>query len=770
MRTHISLSTLIVPLACALFVGLSAPRAAAQTAADATTPAATTAGAQPVAPVPATQAARPKIGLALGGGSARGMAHVGVLEWFEQHHIPIDYIAGTSMGGLVAGAYATGMTPAEIRELMRTTDWDLMFISDTPFKYKTFRRKEDRRAYPAQLEFGLKGGFSLPGGLNPGQQVSLMLDRVALPYYDLRGFDDLPTPFRCVATDLKKSEPVVLSDGLLSQALRATMAIPGLFTPVVSGDRLLVDGGVLNNIPANVVKAMGADIVIAVNVGADAVQDEQARQSLFSLLGRTLDTMMTVGTREALKSADLIVDPDLTGLNSMDWRRSDDLADRGYQAAAGNAARLDRFAVSPAEHAALLAARASKRRTTLQAPAFIDVTGVGDPARGQIEARFAPLVGQPLDEAAIRRAILDVGGTDRFEFLTYRPVERDGKLGLQVQAQLKTYGPPFLNLGLDVNNIDSTAFAVNIGGRVTAYDWIGYGSEVRIDGIIGTRQTLFGEIYRPLGAGGLFFAPRGYYNRYPRNFYANDQQVAEYRVREAGGGVDLGWTSGRRAELRFGVDVADVVGSLRIGQPTLPEVEGTQKFGRLRFAWDGQTSPIVPTNGLHQIAEVRYYFGAPEAIGLPPGETVESVQEFWQADVTGLWAKRMRNRKDRLLVKYGVGTSFGEDPLINDFALGGPLALGAFNNDELTGSNYVLGSVGYLVGVGRLPDVLGQNIFLGAFFEQGSAFDEWDDATYRSSVTVGAILETLLGPIFGGLSADFDGRFRAYIAVGPIFR
>ena len=140
---------------------------------------------------------RPRIGLALGGGSARGIAHVGVLEWFEEHRIPIDFIVGTSMGGLMAGAYASGMTPAEIKELMKTADWDLMFLSDSPYRYKTFRRKQDKRDFPSQLEFGLKHGITLPGALNPGQQVALMLDRIALPYGDLKSFDDLPTPFRC---------------------------------------------------------------------------------------------------------------------------------------------------------------------------------------------------------------------------------------------------------------------------------------------------------------------------------------------------------------------------------------------------------------------------------------------------------------------------------------------------------------------------------------------------------------------------------------------
>ena len=136
---------------------------------------ASVASAQPAPAQP--PAARPKVGLALGGGSARGLAHIGVLKWFEEHRIPIDVISGTSMGGLIAGAYASGMTPDEIAALMRATDWDLMFVADSPFSYKTFRRKQDKRAYPSQLEFGLKGGFRLPSGLNPGQQVALLLDR-----------------------------------------------------------------------------------------------------------------------------------------------------------------------------------------------------------------------------------------------------------------------------------------------------------------------------------------------------------------------------------------------------------------------------------------------------------------------------------------------------------------------------------------------------------------------------------------------------------------
>jgi NTE family protein len=764
MHTH-SLFHRLVPIAgLACLLGWAAAPARAQDAASTVSIEGTDASA-----LAGPQAGRPKIGLALGGGSARGMAHIGVLQWFEEHRIPVDYIAGTSMGGLVAGGYATGMSSQELRALMKDVDWDMMFIADSPFKYKTFRRKEDKRDYPSQLEFGLKDGFTLPGGLNPGQQIALLFDRITLPYYGLRSFDDLPTPYRCVATDLKTAEPVVLGQGSLPAAMRATMAIPGVFTPVEYGDWLLVDGGVLNNVPANVVRQMGADIVIAVNVAADVETDEKARQSLFALLGKTIDTMMTTGTREALKSADLIVDPDLTGLTSMDWRRSDDLADRGYKGTEALADKLRGLAVSEAEYQQFLDARAAKRRTVMPTPTFVDVNGVPEREKDYIERALRKNLGQPLDHKRVARDILEVTGTDRYEYLTYHAVERDGQMGLEVFARPKDYGPPFLNLGLELSNVDSSSFAVNLAGRVTAYDWFGVGSEVRLNGILGTTQQALAEIYKPFGNSGIFVAPRGYFYRYPRNRYEDDQLVAEYRIKEVGGAFDVGYATRSRAEFRLGVALEDFRGRIRVGAPELPEASGSQNYAQASFVWDGQTSPVVPTRGLYQTAIVRYFFSAPEAevpAGLPP---VESIQEYWQAEVMGNWFTRAHHGRDRIFARYGAGTSFGDTPLVNNFGLGGPFLLGAFNNRELTGPNYLLGTVGYLKGVGRLPDVLGGNLFLGGWFEQGTTFDHWDSAKYRSSVSFGAIAETLFGPVFGGASFDFDGRFRLYVAIGPLF-
>jgi len=315
----------------------------------------------PGSAVAADASERPKLGLALGGGAARGIAHIGFLQWLEEHRVPVDFIAGTSTGGLVGGAYAAGMTPEEIRELMRDADWDIIFLADSPFKYKTFRRKEDAREFPALIELGLKSGLKLPSGLNAGQGVQTLLDRSAAPYPHLDSFDELPTPFRAVATDLDQAVVVVLGRGSLAEAMRATMAIPGVFTPVTLDGRLLVDGGTLDNVPADVTRSMGADVVVAVNVSS-STDGFTPPTSFVDVLGRTMDTMMAVGVTKALQSADVVITPDLRGFPGTDYRRSDEIVERGYEAAEAARDRLLPYAVDVETYEAWSRARLAKKR------------------------------------------------------------------------------------------------------------------------------------------------------------------------------------------------------------------------------------------------------------------------------------------------------------------------------------------------------------------------------------------------------------------------
>ncbi|HEY3383634.1 MAG TPA: patatin-like phospholipase family protein [Vicinamibacterales bacterium] len=726
------------------------------------------ASAQPAAS--AEQGVRPRFGLALGGGSARGFAHIGVLQWFDEHRIPVDEIAGTSMGGLVGGFYATGMSPADIRQLMRTTDWDAMFQSDSPYEFKTFRRKQDKRAFPSPLEFGLKNGVTLPGGLNPGQQVALMLDRIALPYYAIATFDDLPTPFRCVATDLKSSEPIVLGRGPLSRAMRATMAIPGVFTPVTYDRWLLVDGGALNNVPVNVTRQMGADVVIAVNVSGELDTSGAGDQSLFTLLGRTIDTVMAAEVRKSLASADLVIVPNLKGLDSMSWRQSDELANRGYQAAAAMSAKLLRYAVSESEYSAFVAARRTRQRTAAPTPESVTVVGVLSREQQYIREELAHNVGRPVDPDRLALDILRIGGTDRYEHLTYEVVESPDGPSLLVTVHPKSHGPPFLDVGIDLNNVDSTNFAFNLAGRVTTYDRFGAGSELRTNFVLGTRQAVGAELYKPIAATPLFVAPRLYFSRAGRNEYVDEALVAEHWVKRAGGGIDVGISGGRYAELRLGYDIADVRARLNVGNPTLPEVVGLEQVATAQMLLDGQDSPIVPSHGVRVGMTLKRYFEEPNPVAQGTLTAHEnSPRRFWQAEVRASAFERVRGQ-DRVFGIAGGGTSFGAHPLYDDFSLGGPMRMGAFNTDELRGANYLLGVAGYLRRTGRLTDVIGGNVFVGGWIEAGSAFADWKTAAWHGDVAVGVVVETLIGPVFAGGSVAFGGQNRLYVSLGPLFR
>ncbi len=224
-----------------------------------------------------------------------------------------------------------------------------------------------------------------------------------------------------------------------------------------------------------------------------------------------------------------------------------------------------------------------------------------------------------------------------------------------------------------------------------------------------------------------------------------------------------------RSEVRLGYDEADVRARLRIGIPLLPEANGSDRVVSLRWVFDGQNSPLVPSRGLRVRTTFRYHFDTPEIVDAE-GAVLQRARDVPQGEALTSWFKRVSTRR-RLLLSGAAGTSFGHDPGFNQFRLGGPLRLGSFNNDEIRGDHYVLGVVGMLQEWFRLPDVLGANAYFGGWLEQGSAFDRWSDAQYKASLSGGVVLETLFGPAFLGYSqslTDKGGRF--YLALGPFLR
>jgi NTE family protein len=713
------------------------------------------------------EATRPTVGVAFGGGSARGIAHVGVIRWLEEHRIPIDVAAGTSMGGLVGGAYATGMNADELQTFITTLNWDQLFGASA-FAQKNIRRKTDARAYPARLEFGLRGGIVPPTAINRGQDVELLLGRIAAPYFDMRDFDDLPTPFRTVAVDLLSAQPVIMRSGSLADAMRATMSLPLIFPPTEVNGQVLIDGGTMDNVPADVVKAMGATRVIAVNVG-DLADREGISYTMLGVASNTLDAMMRASTRRAIASADVVINVPLAQYGSLAWRRAAELIDEGYRATEAMRAQLLPLAVSEAEFEEWRRGRQARRRRELPPPAFIEADGFAADDTKRLDTLLARHVGVPLDVNALEADIAVVAGLDRYETVTWRMIPQATRgYGLRVRGRTKTYAPPFLMLGMNLENTTSSDFRITATARYLAFDVVGSGSELRVDGTFGSDPSLATELYRPITRTPLFVAPYAATARRTFNVIEDEAVIARYRQTSSRLGVHVGVNLGAQSDLRVSAYVGRTTASITVGDPGFPELRGKETGSELVWRLDTQDSPVVPASGVRSEVRLSHIFNGPDvAVG---GESIDYDVSPTQLSATAnrFWSVGAR---DRVFLYGGVGTSFDDVPLPTDqFEMGVPFRLSAYSTGELRGPHYYAATGGYLRQVGRLPDFMGGPVFAGGWLENGDAFDDWSRAGWRTNGAVGLVMDTLVGPVVIAGAWGFDGRWRTYLGVGRTFR
>ena len=711
---------------------------------------------------------RPVVGVAFGGGSAKGIAHVGVIRWLAEHRIPIDVASGTSMGGLIGGAFATGMDADELERMLAAIDWDEMFGSSS-FAYKNIRRKADARAYPSRLEFGVKRGIVPPAALNNGEQVDLLLSRITAPYAGLQDFDRLPTPFRVVAVDLVTASEVVLDHGSLPRALRATMSLPLIFPPVDMDGRVLVDGGMMNNVPADVARAMGADRVIAINVG-DLSDQPGISYTLFGLAGSTLDAMMRASTKAVIASADVVVNVPLAKkYGSLDWRRGPDLIREGYQAAEAMRDVLLPLAVSEQEYERWSRERQQRRLHALPRPAFVGVEGFSPSDARRLDEVLASYAGRTLDVERLEADLAPFSGLDRYQTITWRMVTNDdGKSGLLVVGQPKPYGPPFLMLGLNLENTTSSDFGVSLSARYLTYGVVGSGSELRVDGTIGSNPAAAIELYEPIGRTPLFATAFADITSDSTSFLSDDEIVARYEGTRSRLGFTVGRNLGRMSDVRVGAYIGHVDAHVAIGNPGLPDLRGNESGLLAVWRMDGQDSSVVPSRGLSAMASALHLLHTPEGVIDDQTFPVDAATTLLSATGSRFWSFGVSNR---LFAYGGIGTAFEGDALpTNQFTLGSPLRLGAYRDGELRGNHYYIGTAGYLRRIARLPDFLGGNVYAGGWLENGDAFDEWAAAGFRTNASTGIIADTLLGPVMVGGSAGFDGRWRTYVGIGRLFR
>jgi NTE family protein len=717
---------------------------------------------------PIANTLQPRVGVAFGGGSARGIAHVGVIRWLEEHRIPIDVAAGTSMGGLVGGAFATGMDADELQAFVVSINWDELF-GESSFRFKNIRRKADARAYPSRLEFGLRGGIVPPTALNNGEEVDLLLARMTAPYFEIEDFDQLPTPFRAVAVDLLSARPVVMRSGSLADALRATMSIPLIFPPVDLSGQILVDGGAMNNVPADVVRDMGARRVVAINVG-ELGDREGINSTLFGVASETMDAMMRASTRRALMSADVVINVPLKGYGSLDWRRAAQLIDEGYRAAEAIRDQLLPLAVSEADFEAWRAARQAKRRKALPVPTFVHLDGFAQNDTKRLDVLLARHVDAPLDVNAVERDIDHIAGLDRYESVTWRLTRDSARgVGLFVRGRVKSYAPPFLMLGGLLENTTSNDFRIAATARYLAFDQVGSGSELRIDATIGSDPSAAIELYRPIGPTPLFLAPYAGVITTTFDVIDEDTVIARYGETIPRLGLNLGVNIGAPSDLRVGAYIARRSASIETGSPGFPEVRGTETGTELVWRVDTQDSPVVPAAGVYSQVRAWHVFQGPDIIGIgdvpvrfdtSPTQLSGTANRFWSIGL-----------RSRLFALGALGTSFRSTPLPPDqFALGVPFKLSAYDTDEIRGPHYYAVTGGYLRQIGRLPDFVGGPVFVGTWLENGDAFERWGKATWRSNGGAGLVMDTLVGPVLIAGSWSFDGRWRTYLAAGRTFR
>jgi NTE family protein len=703
------------------------------------------------------------VGVAFEGGGALGLAHIGVLQWFEEHRIPVDYIAGTSMGGLVGGMYATGLRVSELKELVGSLQWDKILSGLPDYRDLAYRRKEDLNAFQNYLDFGWNKGIAAPGGLNTGQQVSYVVDRIALPYGD-GSFDNLPIPFRCVATDLSTGEAHVFDGGSLGTALRSTMSLPAIFSPVKRDSRVYADGGLLNNLPVDVVKRMGADVVIAVYLSG-APFDPKTSQSLFSVMGRSIGVMIAENELHNMQTADLLITADLAKYTAMSYNEGEKIIQQGYDGAAKKSAMLTPFALDQASWDQLLMQRDARRRRAAPTPQYIAVEGVTGEEAKDIEKSLSGNIGKPVDPTKLENEIDLISGNRRYSSFSYRQTQMNGQSGLTVYADPRENAPPFVKLGIALDGADPDNVLFTAFGRITVMDKFGYGSEWRTDVSIGSLWELASEIYKPLKPTSPWFvAPRVYLLNQPFNVYDRGKQVADYRTYQYGGAFDFGYAINRFSQLRFGYDAAYFRSSIRVGQPTLPTPSGRIGDTSVRYNYDTRDNPVVPRSG----SEISFRAGWTDASpGAPTGFPLSELY---------LGTTRPISKPGSVFVQLYGGSTFGHnDTGLPQFFLGGPNRLSAYGLNELWTNQYFLGKLGYLHQIFSLPPLIGNKAYLLGEYELAKIYGVPTGYQVRPASRLpndGAaalIFDTLFGPLAVGASYGDSGHRAWFFRLGRAF-
>jgi NTE family protein len=707
------------------------------------------------------------------------MAHIGVLEALEDLKIPIDCIAGTSMGAVVGGLYASGMSAHEIEKTLRSVDWQEAFRDAPPRRDLAFRRKQDDANFLVRLPFGLKHGqILLPKGFIQGQKLQETLRQLTLPFSNSTNFDDLPTPFRGVATDLVSGASVILDKGDLAIAMRASISAPGVFAPVDYEGRLLVDGGLAENLPIDVARGMGADVLIVSDVS-------------FPLQSRTeLNTALTISNQmlailvrkdsdrqlRTLRPKDVLIVPNVGSATQTDFAAAVGTISQGDIAVRADATQLADLAVDEASYRRFLARRAA-REPGLPPIEFVRVDAQSRRYEKTIMAEMQPLVGKPLNLDEVGARITELYGLGNFETLDYTLVDQasapgadggaagDEETGLEVRARRKSWGPNYVRFGLNLQDDFQGNTRYNAAARFLLSEVDTLGAESLTDIQFGSDPRIFSEFYQPLDAARTWFvAPSARIELRDLPIYVKNEEQADYSDREVEADFDVGRNLGNWGEIRAGIHRTNGYTRLRLGDPNLVETNYNLGEFFVKFSFD-------------QLDNVHF----PSA-----GETF-SVQ--WDGDRTDLGADTVR---DRVSADWLVARSLGRNTLVwwtsvgatvdgqirkidipEFYSLGGFLNLSGLAPGSLLGPDYAISRLVYFRKIGRGGEGFFEfPAYVGASLETGNTWLRPGDLSLGSAHKEGSIFvafDTYLGPVYLGGGYDERGYSAFYLFLGKSF-
>lgn len=703
---------------------------------------------------------RPRIGLVLGGGGARGAAHVGVLKVLEELRVPVDYVVGTSMGSIVGGLYASGMSPQEIEREMLAMNWGDLFTDYPDRADRSFRRKRDDDLYAFKAKLGVHDGeIDIPFAFVHGQKFDLELNRLMLPVHDVDDFDQLSIPFRAVAADIETGKEVVLGRGSLARSIRASMAVPAAFDPVEIDGRLLVDGGIANNVPVSVARDMGAEIFIVVDVGSGLSSRDEIKTAL-GITGQLSNYLFTLNTERLLStlgSQDVLIRPSLGDIGGGGFNRVGEAIPLGEGAARELAAELGRYSLGPEQFERHLAQR-SRRRPDAPIIEFIRIDNQSRIGDEVIARRITATPGEPLDAQQLAVDIGQVYGLEIFESVRYDVVRENHRTGLVISAREKSWGPGYLQFGLASSNDLEGDPTARFGVVYTLTELNKLNGEWRTGAQLGDEPAVFTELHQPLDPRSRYFVSGriGYGRRNINIFDEAGDRLARYRLTAAQLELGFGREFGTWGEGRLGYRRESGTAEISIGEPT-PDVnlDRGEFFVRLSDdKLDDMYFPRVGHFGRFEYREAREEYGG----------SSDYEQMIFDYRHAFSW------QSNTLLGVLSAQTTLDDDaPLEGLFQLGGFLRLSGLQEDQLTGQHAGFATLIYMH---RLYNVPYFKTFFGASLEHGNVWQNSDDISFDDAIVAGSLFlgfDTPIGPLYlayGRTDTDEQG---VYIYLGPRF-